>query len=186
MKILLDECVPQRLRNHFPGHECQSAQYAGFAGLENGDLLRAAEAAKFDVLLTVDRGFEYEQTRVLSIGPANPASKSPITGRLPSWVRHHARRARSVVQVHPGPPKIPSIYAVILTFIFHWSFPESILSTICQLPDRLNRGPLGPLVTIACVCIHLRPATQTAEQSGLEACDPLAGNRDRSLSDRFQ
>ena len=61
MKILLDECVPQRLRNHFPGHECQSAQYAGFAGLENGDLLRAAEAAKFDVLLTVDRGFEYEQ-----------------------------------------------------------------------------------------------------------------------------
>src|SRR5215469_6203437 len=61
MKILLDECVPQRLRNHFPGHECQSAQYAGFAGLESGDLLRAAEAAKFDVLLTVDRGFEYEQ-----------------------------------------------------------------------------------------------------------------------------
>ena len=61
MKILLDECVPQRLLNHFPGLECQSAQYAGFAGLENGDLLRAAEAAKFDVLLTVDRGFEYEQ-----------------------------------------------------------------------------------------------------------------------------
>lgn len=58
MKILLDECVPQRLRNHLPD---QSARYAGFAGLENGDLLRAAEAAKFDVLLTVDRGFEYEQ-----------------------------------------------------------------------------------------------------------------------------
>src|SRR5215472_9243469 len=61
MKILLDECVPERLRNHLPGHECQSARYAGFAGLENGDLLAGAEAAKFDVLLTVDRGFEYEQ-----------------------------------------------------------------------------------------------------------------------------
>jgi len=61
MKILLDECVPQRLRNHLPGHECQSARYAGFGGLENGDLLKAAEAAKFDLLLTVDRGFEYEQ-----------------------------------------------------------------------------------------------------------------------------
>ncbi len=61
MKILLDECVPQRLRNHLPGHECQSARYAGFGGLENGDLLTAAEAAKFDLLLTVDRGFEYEQ-----------------------------------------------------------------------------------------------------------------------------
>jgi predicted nuclease of predicted toxin-antitoxin system len=61
MKILLDECVPRRLRNHLPGHECQSAQHAGFAGLENVDLLTAAEAANFDVLLTVDRGFEYEQ-----------------------------------------------------------------------------------------------------------------------------
>jgi len=61
MKVLLDECVPQCLRNHFPGHECQSVQYAGFAGLENGNLVRAAEAAKFDVLFTVGRGFEYEQ-----------------------------------------------------------------------------------------------------------------------------
>jgi len=44
-----------------PVSECQSARYAGFRGLENGDLLTAAEASKFDVLLTVDRGFEYEQ-----------------------------------------------------------------------------------------------------------------------------
>jgi hypothetical protein len=36
-------------------------RYAGFAGLENGELLKQAEAAKFDVLLTVDRGFEYQQ-----------------------------------------------------------------------------------------------------------------------------
>jgi predicted nuclease of predicted toxin-antitoxin system len=61
MRILLDECVPQPLRNYLPGYECQSARYAGFGGLENGDLLKAAEAAGFDVLLTVDRGMEYEQ-----------------------------------------------------------------------------------------------------------------------------
>jgi predicted nuclease of predicted toxin-antitoxin system len=61
MKVLLDECVAERLRNSLPGHECQSARYAGLAGLANGDLLAAAEAAKFDVLLTVDRGFEYQQ-----------------------------------------------------------------------------------------------------------------------------
>src|SRR5207253_9730245 len=59
--ILLDDCVPQRLRNHLPGHECQSARYAGFGGLENGESMTAAEAAKYDVLLTVDRGFEYDQ-----------------------------------------------------------------------------------------------------------------------------
>jgi len=60
--VLLDECVDEQLRHHLPGHECQTARYAGFAGLENGDLLKRAEEAKFDVLLTVDRGFEYQQT----------------------------------------------------------------------------------------------------------------------------
>jgi len=34
----------------------QSARYAGFGGLKNGELLDAAEAAGFDVLLTVDQG----------------------------------------------------------------------------------------------------------------------------------
>lgn len=61
MRILLDECVDRQLRNYLPGHESQTARYAGFGGLENGELLDAAEAAKFDVLLTVDRGFEYQQ-----------------------------------------------------------------------------------------------------------------------------
>ena len=61
MRVLLDECVSEGLRNYLAGHECQTARYAGFAGLENGQLLTAAEAAKFDVLLTVDRGFAYQQ-----------------------------------------------------------------------------------------------------------------------------
>ena len=61
MRILLDECVNQRLRNYLLGHECQSARYAGLGGLKNGELLAAAEAAGFEILLTVDRGFSYEQ-----------------------------------------------------------------------------------------------------------------------------
>ena len=61
MRVLLDECVNQRLRNYLRRHECESAEYAGFAGLKNGDFLDAAESAHFGVLLTVDRGLEYEQ-----------------------------------------------------------------------------------------------------------------------------
>lgn len=61
MRVLLDECVDEQLRHHLPGHECQTARYAGFAGLGNGELLKEAAAAKFEVLLTVDRGFEYQQ-----------------------------------------------------------------------------------------------------------------------------
>jgi len=45
MRILLDECVSEQLRHHFKEHECQTARYAGLAGLENGQLMRAAEAA---------------------------------------------------------------------------------------------------------------------------------------------
>jgi hypothetical protein len=60
MRVLLDECVDEQLRHHLPGHDCH-ARYAGFAGLENGELLKQAEAAKFEVPPTVDRGFEYQQ-----------------------------------------------------------------------------------------------------------------------------
>jgi hypothetical protein len=43
VRILLDECVNHRLRNHIPGHEVQSARFAGFGGLKNGELLQAAK-----------------------------------------------------------------------------------------------------------------------------------------------
>ncbi|HXJ06719.1 MAG TPA: DUF5615 family PIN-like protein [Candidatus Acidoferrum sp.] len=61
MRILIDECIDERFRKSFPGHDCQTARYAGLAGLENGELLTAAETGKFDVFLTVDQGIEYQQ-----------------------------------------------------------------------------------------------------------------------------
>jgi len=44
-----------------PGHDCQTARYAGPAGLKNRELLAAAEEGKFGVFLTVDQGIEYQQ-----------------------------------------------------------------------------------------------------------------------------
>jgi Domain of unknown function (DUF5615) len=61
MKLLLDECVPRKLKNHLPGHECQTVPEAGLAGTKNGELLTLAESAGFQVLLTIDRGIEFEQ-----------------------------------------------------------------------------------------------------------------------------
>ncbi len=58
MRILIDECIDERFRNALTGHDSQTARYAGLAGLKNGDLLKAAEVAKFDVFLTVDQGIE--------------------------------------------------------------------------------------------------------------------------------
>ena len=61
MRILLDECLDERLRHSFSDHNCETARHAGLAGLKNGKLLDAAEARGFSVLLTVDQGFAYEQ-----------------------------------------------------------------------------------------------------------------------------
>ena len=61
MKILLDECLPLDLRHSFPEHETHTAQWAGFKGKKNGELLTLAEAAGYGALLTVDQGLAHHQ-----------------------------------------------------------------------------------------------------------------------------
>ena len=61
MKLLLDECVPRKLKNYLPGIDCKTVPEAGLAGKKNGELLRLAELAGFQVFLTVDQGIEYQQ-----------------------------------------------------------------------------------------------------------------------------
>jgi predicted nuclease of predicted toxin-antitoxin system len=70
MKILLDECLPQDLRHALPGHEVHTAHWAGFKGMKNGDLLRAAEDQGYQVLLTADRGIPHQQhlaSRIIAV-----------------------------------------------------------------------------------------------------------------------
>ena len=59
MRILLDECIPRKLKNSFYSHECRAVP--GWAGKKNGELLTLAETAGFQVLITIDRGIEYQQ-----------------------------------------------------------------------------------------------------------------------------
>ncbi|MEX2262241.1 MAG: DUF5615 family PIN-like protein [Bryobacteraceae bacterium] len=62
MRILLDECIDEVLRHHFPGHDCQTCRYAGLRGLANGELLAAAEQAGFELLITVDQNMPHQQS----------------------------------------------------------------------------------------------------------------------------
>lgn len=64
MRILLDESLPRDLGREIPGHEVTTVPQAGWAGVQNGELLRRA-AGRFDVLVTGDQNIEYQQ---------NPAS----------------------------------------------------------------------------------------------------------------
>ena len=61
MKILLDECLPIDFRHSFPTHDAHTVQWAGLKGKKNGELLRAAEVAGYDVLLTVDQGIPHQR-----------------------------------------------------------------------------------------------------------------------------
>jgi predicted nuclease of predicted toxin-antitoxin system len=60
MRVLLDECVPRRIRAALPGHAIQTAAEAGLAGLRNGELLAAASPT-FACFLTVDRNLQFQQ-----------------------------------------------------------------------------------------------------------------------------
>jgi predicted nuclease of predicted toxin-antitoxin system len=62
MRILLDECLPARLWRDLPGHEVQTVPRAGWAGIENGNLLRLiSDSGKFDVFLTMDKNLPHQQ-----------------------------------------------------------------------------------------------------------------------------
>ena len=61
MKILLDECIPRKLKYSLPDHECHTVPEAGLAGQKNGALLDLAESAGFEIFVTMDKGLEYEQ-----------------------------------------------------------------------------------------------------------------------------
>lgn len=61
MKVLLDENLDHRLREALGTHEVFTASYQGWHGLKNGELLHAAEADGFDVLITGDQTLSYEQ-----------------------------------------------------------------------------------------------------------------------------
>src|SRR5262245_3584505 len=61
MKLLLDECVPGRLKYDFPGHDVLTVAEIGLNGLSNVALLRAAAAHQFEGVLTVDRKMSSQQ-----------------------------------------------------------------------------------------------------------------------------
>ena len=60
MRVLLDECLPRRLKRELGGHETRTAPEMGWANKRNGELLTLA-VGQFDVFLTADRNLSYQQ-----------------------------------------------------------------------------------------------------------------------------
>jgi predicted nuclease of predicted toxin-antitoxin system len=62
MKVLFDQGTPAPLRHHLAGHTVATAYESGWDTLENGNLLQAAEASGFEVLVTTDQNLPHQQS----------------------------------------------------------------------------------------------------------------------------
>ena len=58
-KILFDQGTPLPLKAHLVGHSVETAGDLGWAKLENGDLLLAAERDGFDLFILTDQNLKY-------------------------------------------------------------------------------------------------------------------------------
>lgn len=100
IRVLLDESIPEKLRAEFSSAlTIETVRYRGWAGLKNGNLLRAAEGA-FDVFVTVDKNLQYQQnvgvrdlaivvldaqgTTFADLLPLVPAADAAISERRPA------------------------------------------------------------------------------------------------------
>ena len=61
MRLLLDENLDWRLRHDLLDHQVESVPLIGWAGIENGELLRKAVEAGFDVLEPMDSNMVHQQ-----------------------------------------------------------------------------------------------------------------------------
>lgn len=87
MRVLFDQGVPRGLAAALLGHEVTEARKRGWEKISNGELLKLAEDAGFDLLLTTDKNVRYQQNlagrRISIVVLGNP------TWRL---VRQHLER----------------------------------------------------------------------------------------------
>jgi len=63
VRVLLDECVDRRLVDDIEGHDVVTVPDAGWAALQNGELLARAQG-EFDAFITVDRNLPFQQDLV--------------------------------------------------------------------------------------------------------------------------
>ena len=81
MRIVFDKNVPVGVRRFLTKHEVRTfVEMQWHPQLENGELLNAAEASGFDVMVTSDQNIGYQQN--LPAGNPPSSCSRPISG---SW-----------------------------------------------------------------------------------------------------
>ncbi len=65
MKILLDECVTKRLKEHLKDFEVSTVTELGWSGIKNGRLMSLCVENNFDILLTIDKNLINQQNIII-------------------------------------------------------------------------------------------------------------------------
>src|ERR1041385_6841859 len=90
MRILLDECVPKRLKRELKGHNALTVGDLGWAGKQNGELIRLMLKHDLQVLLTIDQNLSFQQNLrdagvtvvILSAGENRTGDLRPLMPRV--------------------------------------------------------------------------------------------------------
>jgi len=61
MKILLDECIPVRLKKLLPDFKVYTFTEMGWTSFTNGKLMKISIESGFDIMITVDKNLQYQQ-----------------------------------------------------------------------------------------------------------------------------
>ena len=99
MRVLVDACVDPRVVEGLPGHEVKTAVDMGWHRLKDNHLVPLLQG-RFDVLVTIDRGFEYQQNLkalrfglvIVHVAKNKVEFYRPIFGKI----------QKAVAQVKPG------------------------------------------------------------------------------------
>jgi len=60
MRVLIDECLPRKLKQELPEHDTKTVPEMGWSGKKNGELLQLM-SGQFDVFITIDQKLTYQQ-----------------------------------------------------------------------------------------------------------------------------
>lgn len=69
MKILIDECLPIRLKDEYAEHIVSTVQEMGWQGKRDNELLKLAVDKGFEIFITIDKNIRYQQnTKKIKLG----------------------------------------------------------------------------------------------------------------------
>jgi hypothetical protein len=61
LRVLFDKNVPHGIRHFLNQHQVETVDDRGWDRISNGELIQAAEASAFDVVVTADQNIVYQQ-----------------------------------------------------------------------------------------------------------------------------